>query len=122
VTEKLFSELGAVDKPTLCVFNKCDREGEQIPAAPASLPKENVFYVSAKTGQNVEALVARLGELVNESTARLTFAIPMARQDVVAKLYRFARVEEVSYDDENTLVTAVCDGRAKGMFREWIKE
>ena len=122
VTEKLLSELGAVDKPTLCVFNKCDREGEQIPAAPASVPKENVFYVSAKTGQNVEALVARLGELVNESTSRLTFAIPMARQDVVARLYRFARVEEVSYDDENTLVVAVCDGRAKGMFREWIKE
>ncbi len=121
VTEKLLADLGAADKPTLCVFNKCDREGEQIPSAPASVPKENVFYVSAKTGQNVDALVARLGELVNESTARLTFAIPMDRQDVVAKLYRFARVEEVTYDDANTIVTAVCDGRAKGMFREWIK-
>ena len=31
-------------------------------------------------------------------------------------------VEEVSYDEVNTIVTAVCDGRAKGMFREWIKE
>ncbi len=122
VTEKLLTDLGAADKPTLCVFNKCDREGEHIPTAPTSVPKENIFYVSAKTGQNVEALVARLGELVNESTARLTFAIPMARQDVVAKLYRFARVEEVSYDEANTIVTAVCDGRAKGMFREWIKE
>ena len=121
VTEKLLCELGAADKPTLCVFNKCDKEGEQLPTAPASVPRENVFYVSAKTGQNVEALVNRLGELVNESTSRVTFAVPMARQDVVAGLYRFARVEEVAYEGDTTLVTAVCDARAKGMFREWIK-
>jgi len=121
VTEKLLCDLGAADKPTLCVFNKCDKEAEQLPMAPASIPKENVFYVSAKTGQNVEALVGRLGELVNESTSRVTFAVPMARQDVVAGLYRFARVEEVAYEDDLTLVTAVCDARAKGMFREWIK-
>jgi len=121
VTEKLLCDLGAADKPTLCVFNKCDKEADQLPTAPASIPKENVFYVSAKTGQNVEALVDRLGELVNESTSRVTFAIPMARQDVVAGLYRFARVEEVAYEDDLTLVTAVCDARAKGMYREWIK-
>ena len=121
VTEKLLCDLGAADKPTLCVFNKCDKEADQLPTAPASIPRENVFYVSAKTGQNVEALVNRLGELVNESTSRVTFAIPMARQDVVAGLYRFARVEEVSYEDDVTLVTAVCDARAKGMYREWIK-
>ena len=122
VTEKLLCDLGAADKPTLCVFNKCDKEAEQLPTAPASVPKENVFYVSAKTGQNVEALVDRLGQLVNESTSRVTFAIPMARQDVVAGLYRFARVEDVTYEGDVTLVTAVCDARAKGMYREWIKQ
>ncbi len=121
VTEKLLCDLGAADKPTLCVFNKCDKEAEQLPRASASIPKENVFYVSAKTGQNVEALIRRLGELVNESTSQVTFAIPMARQDVVAGLYRFARVENVAYEDDLTLVTAVCDARAKGMFREWIQ-
>jgi GTP-binding protein HflX len=122
VTEKLLCDLGAADKPTLCVFNKCDKEAEQLPTAPASVPKENVFYVSAKTGQNVEALVDRLGQLVNESTSRVTFAIPMARQDVVAGLYRFARVEDVTYEGDVTLVTAVCDARAKGMYREGIKQ
>lgn len=122
VTEKLLSELGASGKPTLCVFNKCDLPGEEIPSAPASIPKENVFYVSARTGQNIDALVTRLTELVNESTTRLTFEIPMARQDVVAKLYRLARVEEVSYEDDKTVVTAVCDSRARGTFEEWLKK
>ncbi len=121
VTERLLGDLGAADKPTLCVFNKCDREAQVLPTAPVSVPRENVFYVSAKTGQNVEALANRLTELVNESTARLTFAIPMARQDLVAGLYRLARVEEVAYEGDTVLVTAVCDARAKGTFREWIR-
>ena len=122
VTEGLLSELKASDKPTLCVFNKCDKEGEEIPLPPKSVPRENVFYVSAKTGQGIDALVSRLTEIVNESTSRLTFEIPMSRQDEVAKLYRLARVEEVSYEGEFTVVTAVCDARAKGTFEKWLKK
>lgn len=119
VTENLLCELGASGKPTLCVFNKCDLEGDTIPSPPRSVPQENVFYVSAKTGENIDALVSRLEEVVNEKTSRVTFVIPMAKQDVVAKLYRFAKVEEVTYDGDNTVVTAICDGKAKGMFREY---
>lgn len=122
VTEKLLSDLDAGGKPTLCVFNKCDLDGESIPKPPTSVPNENVFYVSAKTGQNIDALIERLTQIVNEKTSRLVFEIPMTRQDEVAKLYRFARVEEVSYEGENTVITAICDGRAKGMFGKWLKK
>ncbi len=122
VTEKLLSDLEAVNKPTLCVFNKCDRDAEDIPKPPTSVPAENVFYVSAKTGQNIEALIERLTRIVNEKTSRLVFEIPYSRQDEVAKLYRFARVEEVLYEGENTVITAVCDGRARGMFEKWLKK
>jgi GTP-binding protein HflX len=122
VTEKLLSDLDAGGKPTLCVFNKCDNEGESIPKPPTSVPSENVFYISAKTGQNVDALISRLSEIVNEKTSRLVFEIPMYRQDEVAKIYRFAKVESVDYEGENTVVTAVCDSRAKGMFEKWLKK
>ena len=122
VTEKLLSDLDAGGKPTLCVFNKCDNEGESIPKPPTSVPSENVFYISAKTGQNVDALIARLSEIVNEKTSRLIFEIPMTRQDEVAKIYRFAKVENVDYEGENTVVTAICDSRAKGMFEKWLKK
>ena len=122
VTEKLLSDLNASGKPTLCVFNKCDLEGDQLPVPPSSVDRENVFYVSAKTGKNIDALISRLTEIVNESTSTVVFEIPMSRQDEVAKLYRFARVENVSYEGEMTVVTAVCDKRAKGMFEKWMKK
>ena len=46
----------------------------------------------------------------------------MSRQDEVAKLYRLAKVEDVSYVGENTIVTAVCDDRARGTFEKWLKK
>ena len=122
VTEKLLDELGASGKPTVCVFNKCDLEGETVPTPPRSVPQENVFYVSARTGETIDALVSRLEEVVNEKTSRVTFVIPMAKQDIVARLYRFAKVEEVTYEGESTVVTAICDGKAKGMFRDYIRK
>lgn len=122
VTEKLLDELGASDKPTLCVFNKCDREADVIPAAPESIPLENIFYISAKTGQNVDKLVSRIEEIASEKTKRQTFRIPSSRQDVVASMYRMAKVEEVTYDNDGTTVTAICDERARGMFREWLAD
>lgn len=59
------------EAPTICAVNKADRTGpnELVPvlAAAADLPGvDEVFPISAKTGEGVEALVERLGELVPE--------------------------------------------------------
>jgi GTPase len=57
--------------PTICAVNKADRTGpnELVPvlAAAAALPGvDEVFPISARTGEGVAALVHRLGELVPE--------------------------------------------------------
>jgi GTPase len=57
--------------PTICAVNKADRTGpnQLVPvlAAAADLPGvDEVFPISAKTGEGVEALVERLGDLVPE--------------------------------------------------------
>jgi GTP-binding protein Era len=64
--------LGAkTDTPTICAVNKVDRTGpnELVPvlAAAAALDGiDEVFPVSAKSGEGLDELVARLGELVPE--------------------------------------------------------
>lgn len=57
--------------PTICVANKADRTGpaEMVPVLAAAAELEGVdevFPVSARTGEGLDALVARLGELVPE--------------------------------------------------------
>ena len=70
VTLELLQELKATDKPILYVFNKCDTPavdeyGEKyLPTAPEGVERENVLYISAKTGKGVPELLDRIGELV----------------------------------------------------------
>ena len=70
VTLELLQELKATDKPILYVFNKCDTPavdeyGEKyLPTAPEGVERENVLYISAKTGKGIPELLDRIGELV----------------------------------------------------------
>jgi GTP-binding protein Era len=57
--------------PVICAVNKADRIGpnEMVPAlaAAAGMPGvDEVFPISARSGEGLEALVARLGELIPE--------------------------------------------------------
>ena len=121
VTEKLLSDLGASEKPIIYVYNKCDVPFDLIFTSPAATVGRDVIFMSAKTGKNVDALVSRLEEIINERTSEEVFFLPMAEQGTLNRMYRFAKVSDVSYQDGRIIVKAICDSRAKGMFREWLR-
>ncbi len=116
VTESLLRDLGAGDKPILYAFNKCDL-GVAFPGA--MLGRENVFYISAATGQGVEQLLVAIEETLHAGSRRVTFRFPNDKQGLVASLYRNATVEDVSYEAEGVTVTAVVDARTYGPLRAY---
>lgn len=118
VTDALIARLGAGDKPVLYAFNKADLAADGM--ALVSGTAQNAVFISAKNGMGIARFLEMLETLANAGTRRLTLHIPMARQDVLNQLYRFATVEDVQYTDEYTVVTAVLDGRAQGMFKDYI--
>lgn len=121
VTRSLLSELGASGKPTLFVFNKCDREADALPTVPDA-ERENVCYVSAKTGEGIEKMVVRLEQIVHEGKKRLVFTIPNSEQRVLNLLYTNATVEEVEYGPECVTVTATVDAKMRGMLAKYLPE
>ena len=120
VTNKLLAELGAVGKPTLYVFNKCDN-AEELPVLPEG-DRENIFYISAKTGEGVDKMVSRLEEIVQSGKKRLVFTIPNAEQSALNILYKNASVEDVEYGAENVKVTAVVDAKIRGQLGKYLPE
>ncbi|MBR5767370.1 MAG: GTPase HflX [Clostridia bacterium] len=121
VTVSLLESLGASGKPTLLVFNKCDA-AEEEPVAPNGFDPQNVVFISALDGRGIEDLTSALTRIVNETTGRHVFIIPVSRQDVVAGLYRDAKVESAEYGSEAVTVTAVCGEAALGRYSEWAAE
>lgn len=120
VTDKLLTELGASGKPTLYVFNKCDK-AEELPSL-AERERENIFYISAKTGEGIDKMISRLEELVQAGKKRLVFTIPNAEQSALNILYKNAAVEEVEYGAENVKVTATVDAKVRGMLARYLPE
>ena len=117
VTEKLLGELGASDKPTLYVFNKCDRGiSNNIPAAIAS---ENAVFISAASGQGIEQFAQKLETLVLSGRKRVKYLIPHAEQSALNRLYKDATVESTEYIDNGVLVVATVDGRIQGIMSKY---
>ncbi len=117
VCEKLLSELGADGKPVLFVYNKCDAPDAAFPRE----GRENTVCVSAKTGDGLEELVNKLEELVLDGKSEEIFVIPNAKQGILSKMYGFMTVNSVDYGPEEVTVSATADGKAKGMFAEFLK-
>lgn len=117
VTEQLLSDLGAADKPTLYVFNKCDRGASEVLRTGQSI--EAAVWISAATGQGVDAFIERLEQLVQAGKRRVEYLFPHAAQGLVSRLYSEATVESCEYVGDGCRVTAVVDERTRGRLREY---
>jgi len=118
VTLSLLEELGAGGKPTIFVFNKCDRGVYEFSRVGQSADR-NVVYISALTGQGVELLVAKLEEIVLASKRPVVFTIPNSEAGALNILYKNATVQDVEYGAETIKATALADAKVIGMLRKY---
>lgn len=119
-TEKLLEELGASEKPTLYVYNKCDLGAhESFRAVGTVSPNRKSVFISAQTGQGVELLLNALQELLQAGKHRVHFRIPNADAGILNRLYSNAVVESVDYTAEGIEVVATVDAKTHGMLRAY---
>ncbi|HOJ48928.1 MAG TPA: GTPase HflX [Bacillota bacterium] len=114
VTERLVEELGAKEKPMVRVFNKIDKavDTEFIP--------KDALTISALNGDGIDKLLAKLDTFAADGKKTLELFFPHALQAKTADVYRLAKVISVEYTDDGTVITAECDERAQGVFKDFI--
>lgn len=130
VTKKQIEDLGAADKPTLYVFNKCDIAGCGIAGSrlpdggsfPGGIKRDDTVYISASTGYGVDEFLGKLEALAMNGKGRVTLKFPLSEQSALNRLYKAATVDSVEYLDDGVLVVAMLDRRARGMFEQFITE
>jgi GTP-binding protein HflX len=119
-TEDLLQELGAAGKPTLYVFNKCDCGAFGAFRSIGTLGEnQKVVTISAKTGQGIDAMLTMLQELLHAGKKTVEFRIPNADGGALNLLYRYATVEDVSYEAEYMIARAVVDAKTHGMLKKY---
>jgi len=119
VTEKLLLDLGAKDKPTLYVFNKCDLSADTLPHLPSD---KKAVYISAKTGEGVDNMIAELENIIRTLKHEYTFVLPPSAASLLSKLYRTGEVLNTEYlPDGSVCVKAVADEATAGQLSQYIK-
>ncbi len=121
-TVSVLKELGAGDKPSLIVLNKVDLlddEGTQLHELRNHFGPDAVIF-SAKEKIGVEDLISRMNALLVDRVCRLDLRIPQSRQDLVALLYREAKILNQEYEGNDILLNVIMSHSMRHHFEDSI--
>jgi GTPase len=106
----VIGETGARDIPEIVVFNKADLVDDDQRLLLRGLEPRAIF-VSARTGEGIDELHARIDELLPAPELRVQLMVPYDRGEVISKLHLTGRVLTTDYLEEGTRVTAMVHPR-----------
>lgn len=117
----VIGDLGARDIPEIVVFNKADLvdDGERLVLRGL---EPNSVFASARTGEGIDELLARISELIPRPDIRIEMFVPYDRGDVISALHELGTVLSTSYDEEGTRVVALVTAKQEGLMREFQTE
>jgi GTPase len=93
----VLEELGALDKPILVVLNKIDLVSDRSWLEISKKEFPNSIFLSAKTGENFDVLIAKITEHFSGLMMSLKISIPHSRMELVDFFYRQAKVKKIDY-------------------------
>lgn len=102
----VIGEVGARDIPEIVAFNKSDLADDDQRLLIRGLEPTGIF-VSARTGEGIDILMARIAELLPAPEVELTLLVPYDRGEVISRLHVQGRVLSTEYRENGTLVKAM---------------
>ncbi|KAM9863964.1 GTPase HflX [Leucobacter sp. BZR 635] len=103
---EVIAEVDAQAIPEVVVFNKADLIDDSRRMLLHGLAPDGVF-VSARTGEGIEELKARIDAALPTPDREVTVVVPYDRGDLVAELHERNRILELDYAEEGTRVRAL---------------
>ena len=99
-------EVGASNVLELVVFNKIDLVDETTRMALRGL-EPGALEVSARSGEGIDELLAKIAELLPEPNVRVRVVIPYSRGDLVSRIHLNSKIDELEYLEEGTRIVAM---------------
>jgi GTP-binding protein HflX len=98
--QQTIQDLGAGDKPVLCVLNKMDLlENDRLMLQSFRNRLEHVVAVSAETGTGIEELKEKIVQMLAGFWQRLNLSIPHDQQSLISLLHEQGKIYNKTYVD-----------------------
>ena len=114
---EVLREIDADHVPELLVFNKADVPGSR--ARDLAKLHEGSVWVSAVTHENLESVIATIGDRLRVNDRVVTLHLPLDRGDLLARAHREGEVVDTSITDDSVVVRVLLDSVSVAHFDEW---
>lgn len=115
------ADLDVEGKPILVALNKIDRLHDSAVALAAPSPVEDAVPISAREDIGLDALLARVDEMLSAALIYITAQIPYDRGDLVALFHEQGTVVNISHEGQGTLMEGYLPRRFLERFRAfWV--
>ena len=104
--DSVIKELDAFGKQTLIVFNKIDNLPNRDLAEAYLKRYPGSVAISARSGENVAALVQTLQDALSAWRLRSHFRIPSKESALIAEIHRVGHVLELRYEGNDAVIVA----------------
>lgn len=104
VVDSVLSEIGALGKPTVYVYNKTD-----LVDCDFSDIRENSIGISAKTGKNIDKLIDLISEIAPDKKQEMTVLIPYNCGSLVNELHQNQKILTEEYLGEGIKINLLAD-------------
>lgn len=102
-------ELDVEGKPILTAFNKVDKEG--VPEILKDFRADEMYRISARTGQGIEEMLTGIGRRIRESRIYLEHLYPYQEAAKIALVRQNGQIIEEAYQEDGILIRAFVDKR-----------
>lgn len=116
ITQELLNDLGCAEIPQIHVLNKADL---------VELPKHNdaeTIWISAKTGEGIEALLHAISAALPPTARRMTLCIPYTDGSFLQLLRNEGKIFREEYTENGTLVEVMVDVRRQKQAEAYLAE
>ena len=115
----VIAEVDAQALPEIVAFNKSDLIDETQRLVLHGMVPDAVF-VSARTGEGIEELQARIAAALPVPDRKVTVTVPYDRGDLVAELHERNRVIGTEYVEDGTRVHAFVGGETLAKLEPYL--
>jgi GTP-binding protein HflX len=114
--------IGATQSPIVVALNKIDRllDPSVVSESVAEFP--NSMAVSARTGQGIEALLARIENVLDANLVRIRVRLPYQQGDLMALMHQQGRVEWEEHGVDGILIEGRVPARMVATLRPYTVE
>lgn len=120
VVEEVLNDIGAVGKPEILAFNKCDRA--DITDINYVKDNANKVFISAKHGINLDKLLDEIALVAPGKKSKVTVVIPYNMGTIVSDIHKNQKVISEEYTEIGTKITLLADSSTYSKLREYIQE